>query len=84
MIEIYAECKSAIINNKCSECNEFYSCHICDFVEERYQQGRADAIDECKKIVMSECTTTCDYPFFPNCVECMTNKMEDLKEQNND
>lgn len=43
---------------------------------------RADAIDECKKIVMAECTTTCDYPFFPNCIECMTNKMEQLKEQN--
>ena len=42
MIEIYDECKSAIINNKCSECNEFYSCYMCDFIEERYQQGRAD------------------------------------------
>ena len=82
MFEIYAECKSAIINKKCSECNEFYSCYICDFVEERYQQGRADAIEECKKIVMAECTTTCDYPFSPNCVECMSNKMEQLKEQN--
>lgn len=48
-----------------------------------YQKGREDAIDECKKIVMAECTTTCEYPFFPNCVECMTNKMEQLKEYNN-
>ena len=42
---------------------------------------RAKTIDECKKIVMAECTTTCEYPFSPNCVECMTNKMEQLKEQ---
>lgn len=45
---------------------------------------RADAIDECKKIVMAECTTTCEYPFSPNCVECISNKMEKLKEQSNE
>lgn len=44
---------------------------------------RAKTVDECKKIVMAECTTTCEYPFSPNCVECMTNKMEQLKEQTN-
>lgn len=54
MIEIYDECKSAIINNKCSECNEFYSCYICDFVEERYQQGKAEAIDEVIKCLEAQ------------------------------
>lgn len=43
MIEIYDECKKAIANNKCSECNEYYSCYLCDYVEERYEQGIADA-----------------------------------------
>lgn len=37
-----------------------------------------------KKIVMAECTTTCEYPFSPNCVECISNKMEKLKEQSNE
>lgn len=45
---------------------------------------RADVIDECKKIVMAECITTCEYLFSPNCIECMTNKMEKLKEQSNE
>lgn len=48
------------------------------------QKIRVDVIDECKKIVMAECITTCEYLFSPNCIECMTNKMEKLKEQSNE
>lgn len=61
MFEICDECKSAIINKKCSECNDFYSCYICDFVEERYQQGRADAIDEVKNKMFSMPTSISAY-----------------------
>ena len=45
-----------------------------------YQQGRTDVIDECKKIVMAECTTTCEYSFLPDCIECMCRQFEQLKE----
>lgn len=54
--------------------------NVVDLVEWE-KQIKEKAIDECKKIVMAECTTTCEYPFSPNCVECMSNKMEQLKEQ---
>lgn len=45
-----------------------------------YNQGRADAIDECIKILTDDCK--CEFVEL-NCFECMAVKIEQLKEQNN-
>lgn len=42
---------------------------------------RADAIEDCKKIAMADCTSSCEYPFQPDCIECMCNKFDKLKEK---
>ncbi|MCQ2369249.1 MAG: hypothetical protein MJ007_02095 [Paludibacteraceae bacterium] len=72
---LYDECKSAIINNKCTECNEFYSCYVCDFIEERYQQGRADMKREIKALAHEDATTG-------NMIISLSD-VEKLKENNN-
>lgn len=43
---LYDECIDALRDNKCSECNDFYQCSVCDYFQQRYEQGRTDAIEE--------------------------------------
>lgn len=45
---------------------------------------KAEVIDECKKIATADCTSSCEYPFQPDCIECMCNKFDKLKEQDNE
>lgn len=51
---LYDECIYALRDNKCSECNDFYQCSVCDYFQQRYEQGRADAIDEFASCVLTE------------------------------
>lgn len=43
---LYDDCLDAIKNNRCSECNDFYQCSVADYIELRYEKGRADVLDE--------------------------------------
>lgn len=52
-------------------------CATCE-VYKVYQQGRADAIEECKKIVKEKCTIDCMYS---DCIECMCRQFDELKEK---
>ncbi len=42
---LYDDCLEAIRDNKCSECNDYFQCSVCDYIEQRYEQGRADALN---------------------------------------
>lgn len=46
MTHIFNECKQAIENERCFECNEYYNCDLCDYVEERCHQVRLDTVDD--------------------------------------
>lgn len=43
---LYDECIEALRDNKCSECNDFYQCSVCDYFQEQYEKGRADKYQE--------------------------------------
>lgn len=43
---LYDECIEALRDNKCSECNDFYQCSVCDYFQEQYEKGKADAQNE--------------------------------------
>lgn len=67
----------ALEHNMSIQCDDFIVEH-----NKAYKQGRADAIDECIKILLdTSCVDGCDEP---NCAFCMIEQMEKLKEQNND
>lgn len=50
-----------------------------------YEQGRADAIEECRKILLNDCDCKKDRAVEDetDCVNCMAKRMEKLKEKNN-
>lgn len=43
---LYNECIKALRDNKCSECNDFYQCSVCDYLQEQYKKGRTDKYQE--------------------------------------
>lgn len=62
---LYDDCIESIKNNKCSECNDFYQCSVCDYVQQQYEKGRADTIDECiRTLAISEDTMLSDRQYY--------------------
>ena len=74
-------CLDALKDNKCSECNDFYQCSVCDYFQQRYEQGRLDAIEEIATKLEEELTMVMPRDKVKYVMYKVHTVLEQLKEQ---